>query len=108
MDKKENLLFLFLAIAISIGATTRILDDSWQKEAVDKGVARYHPDTGQFEWTNVRILPQWENIKRMVEYLDEQRKNARFGQQQIQQGVPSIPSQNMPQGYEAGTSYKAL
>jgi len=101
MKTTEMIIFAALAVFAVVTITLRFSNDSWEQEAVGNGVARYHPDTGKFEWTNVRILPQWDKIKQTVEFLDEQRKSAKF-RQQIPQIMPS-PQQGMPQGYQANS-----
>lgn len=93
-----------LAVVVAILLTLRVSNTIWEQEAIDSGVARYHPDTGKFEWTNVKILPQWNKIKQLMEFLDEQRKRARFNGQ-IPSIVPQQPS--MPQDYQA-SSYQTL
>ena len=100
MKTSEIIYLSGVVLVATILATASFSNSIWEQEAVDNGVARYHPDTGEFEWTNVKILPQWNKIKQMVEFLDEQRKTAKFNGQ-----VPAIvpQQQSMPQGYQANS-----
>ena len=103
MKTTEIIFVAVLAVFATSIAAVKITNSFWEQEAVDNGVARYSPDTGEFEWTNVKILPQWEKIKQMVEVLDEQRKRAKFNG-----SIPQVmPNQQSPQGQRVPHGYQA-
>jgi hypothetical protein len=90
-----------LTVFMAVLLTLRISNTSWEQKAIDNEVGRYHPNSGKFEWTNVKLIPQWESIKNYVELLDEQRKNSGF-----RQTPPKImPNQQPPrkQNYQANS-----
>jgi hypothetical protein len=90
-----------LTVFIAVLLTLRISNTLWEQEAIDSGVGRYHPDSGKFEWTNVKLIPEWKSLKNYVELLDEQRNSSEF-----RQSIPKIMPNQRPtrqQGYQAST-----
>ena len=102
MKTTQILFTTALAVVVAVLLTLRVSNTLWEQEAIDSGVARYHPNSGKFEWTNVKLIPEWKSLKNYVELLDEQRKSSGF-----RQDLPKImPNKRPPQQQDYQANFK--
>lgn len=55
----ETFLFGMFVGSLLVGMLACLASSNlWRAEAIERGVARYHPTTGQWEWTVKRIVEE--------------------------------------------------